>query len=81
MDYPVLHPSNLNSMQHRSDYEKAATNKFGTFAGVFTPSILTILGAVMFLRGGFVVGHAGLISALAYLLIAEAITLAIQTGG
>ena len=61
-------------MQSRSATDKAAANKFGTFAGVFTPSILTILGAVMFLRGSFVVGQAGLISALAILLIAESIT-------
>ena len=33
---------------------------FGTFLGVFTPSILTILGAIMYLRFGWVVGTAGL---------------------
>ena len=32
----------------------------GTFAGVFTPSILTILGIILFLRSGYVVGNAGL---------------------
>lgn len=32
----------------------------GTFAGVFTPSILTILGIILFLRMGYVVGNAGL---------------------
>ena len=32
----------------------------GTFSGVFTPSILTILGIILFLRLGFVVGSAGL---------------------
>ena len=26
-------------------------NQLGTFAGVFTPSILTILGVIMFMRG------------------------------
>lgn len=31
--------------------------KFGTFAGVFTPSILTILGVIMYLRMGWVVGQ------------------------
>ena len=32
----------------------------GTFSGVFTPSILTILGIILFLRLGYVVGSAGL---------------------
>lgn len=49
--------------------------KFGTFAGVFTPSILTILGVIMFLRAGFVVGEAGVKNAILILLGAEAISL------
>jgi amino acid transporter len=36
----------------------------GTFGGVFTPSILTILGIILFLRLGYVVGNAGLVKAL-----------------
>ena len=32
----------------------------GTFGGVFTPSILTILGVIMYLRFGWVVGNVGL---------------------
>ena len=36
----------------------------GTFAGVFTPSILTILGLILFLKTGYVVGSAGLGRAL-----------------
>jgi amino acid transporter len=36
----------------------------GTFAGVFTPSILTILGIILFLRMGYVVGNAGLAQTL-----------------
>ncbi len=35
------------------------TGTLGTFAGVFTPSILTILGIILFLRMGYVVGSAG----------------------
>ncbi len=38
----------------------ASGNRFSTFAGVFTPSILTILGVIMYLRMGWVVGNAGL---------------------
>ena len=33
----------------------------GTFAGVFTPSILTILGVIMDLRFDWVVGNLGLL--------------------
>ena len=36
----------------------------GTFGGVFTPSILTILGLVLFLLVPFVVGSVGLFQAL-----------------
>ncbi|MDR3011860.1 MAG: amino acid permease [Chitinispirillales bacterium] len=48
--------------------------KFSTFAGVFTPCIMTIIGVVIFLRAGFVVGHAGIFQALAILCIAKVIT-------
>ena len=37
--------------------------KFGTFGGVFTPTLLTILGVIMYLRLGWVVGNAGLLGA------------------
>ncbi|MGD2185162.1 MAG: amino acid permease [Desulfobacterales bacterium] len=47
----------------------------GTFAGVFTPSILTILGIILFLRLGFVVGNAGLGRALIILILANGISL------
>jgi amino acid transporter len=50
-------------------------NKFGTFAGVFTPSILTILGAIMFLRAGYVIGQTGISNTILILLIAQAISL------
>ena len=50
-------------------------NLFGTFGGVFTPAILTILGVIMFMRANFVVGHAGVLGALFILLIATSITL------
>ncbi|MCD4731528.1 MAG: hypothetical protein K8R74_13070 [Bacteroidales bacterium] len=53
-------------------------NKFGTFAGVFTPSVLTILGVIMYMRLGWVVGQAGLISALVIILLAHVIS--VSTG-
>ncbi|WP_179019629.1 amino acid permease [Winogradskyella forsetii] len=52
--------------------------KFGTFAGVFTPSVLTILGVIMYMRLGWVVGNAGLIGAIIIIIIAHVI--AVTTG-
>ncbi len=49
-------------------------NGFGTFAGVFTPSILTILGVIMYLRFGWVVGNVGLIGTLAIVTLSTLIT-------
>lgn len=50
--------------------------KLGTFIGVFTPSILTILGVILFLRTGWVVGNVGLIGAVTIVIIANAVTFA-----
>ena len=49
--------------------------KFGTLGGVFTPSLLTILGVIMYLRLGWVVGQAGLIYTLGIILIAHVISI------
>ncbi|MEO1742236.1 MAG: Na-K-Cl cotransporter [Cyanobacteria bacterium J06629_9] len=46
----------------------------GTFGGVFTPSILTILGVIMYLRFGWVVGHVGMVSTLIIVTISTSIT-------
>jgi len=49
--------------------------KFGTFGGVFTPTLLTILGVIMYLRLGWVVGNAGLLGAWLIILLSFTITL------
>ncbi|MGB0806482.1 MAG: amino acid permease [Salibacteraceae bacterium] len=54
----------------------AGQKKFGFFAGVFTPSILTILGVIMYMRLGWVVGHAGLTGSIVIILIAHVISIA-----
>ncbi|MDZ7683556.1 MAG: Na-K-Cl cotransporter [Fodinibius sp.] len=46
----------------------------GAFGGVFTPSILTILGVIMYLRFGWVVGNVGLIGTLLIVTISTFIT-------
>ena len=48
---------------------------FGTFAGVFTPSILTIIGVVMYLRFGWVLGSVGLPKTLLIVTLCSLITL------
>ncbi|MBT8291957.1 MAG: Na-K-Cl cotransporter [Eudoraea sp.] len=57
--------------------ESQPTNgkKFGTFAGVFTPTLLTILGVIMYLRMGWVVGNAGLLGAWLIIIVSFLITL------
>ncbi|MCB1183433.1 amino acid permease [bacterium] len=49
--------------------------KLGTFYGVYTPTILTILGVIMYLRFGWLVGHLGLGQVIPIVLLANAITL------
>jgi amino acid transporter len=51
-----------------------SSGTLGTFAGVFTPSVLTILGIILFLRLGYVVGNAGLGQTLLILLLANGIS-------
>lgn len=45
-----------------------------TFGGVFTPSILTILGVIMYLRFGWVVGNVGLAGTLIIVTLSTGIT-------
>lgn len=48
--------------------------RLGTFGGVFTPSILTILGVIMYLRMGWVVGNVGLAGTLVIVTLSTLIT-------
>jgi solute carrier family 12 (sodium/potassium/chloride transporter), member 2 len=54
--------------------ESTAGAGLGTFGGVFTPSILTILGVIMYLRFGWVVGNVGLVGTLVIVTLATSIT-------
>ncbi|MFW5695484.1 MAG: amino acid permease [Alkalispirochaeta sp.] len=47
----------------------------GAFGGVFTPSFLTIIGVIMYLRFSWVLGNAGLMGTLLIVVIANSITL------
>jgi amino acid transporter len=57
-----------------ADRRDSTTGRFGTFGGVFTPCVLTILGVIMFLRFGHVVGQAGVVYALAIVAASKVIT-------
>ncbi|GAB5398800.1 MAG: amino acid permease [Aureisphaera sp.] len=57
------------------EQDLAKAKKFGTFGGVFTPTLLTILGVIMYLRMGWVVGNAGLLGAWLVIIISFLITL------
>lgn len=54
--------------------DSEGSRRFGTFDGVFLPTLLTILGAVMYLRTGWVVGNAGLLGAWSIIVLANTIT-------
>jgi amino acid transporter len=54
--------------------EPRSSVQFGTFLGVYTPSVLTILGLIMYLRFGWVVGNLGLPLTVLVVLAASSIT-------
>ncbi len=49
--------------------------RFNAFSGVFTPTVLTILGLILFLRLGWVVGQTGLLGALIIIALANFISM------
>jgi len=59
---------------NQKDQTEKPPHRFGTFLGVYTPSVLTILGVMMYLRFGWVVGNMGLAFALIAVLMASSIT-------
>ncbi len=60
-----------NAKHHGLDVREGT---LGTFPGVFTPSILTILGIILFLRMGYVIGSTGLGRALILIGLANVIS-------
>lgn len=53
----------------------AKDKKFGTFGGVFTPSILTILGVIMYMRLPWIVGQAGILLTIGIVLVAHIVSI------
>ena len=57
-----------------SDGENSRGLALGTFLGVVTPTMLTILGVILYLRMGWVVANAGLVGTLIIVVLAHVIT-------
>ena len=62
------------AMSSKNDIAKGGYG-FGAFQGVFTPSILTIIGVVMYLRFGWMLGNVGLATSLLIVTMGSTITL------
>ena len=71
MKFPFGLGANSNNSPDKNLPEASG---LGTFGGVYTPSILTILGVIMYLRFGWVVGNAGLWKTLLIVTISTSIT-------
>ncbi|MDX1619443.1 MAG: amino acid permease [Nitriliruptorales bacterium] len=70
-DVDLRHPEQLETPDEAPRQRK----KFGTFGGVFTPTLLTILGVIMYLREGWVIGNAGILGGVLIILLAFGITI------
>lgn len=64
----------MAKFNHKQHVLTGKEDGLGTFGGVFTPSILTILGVIMYLRFGWVVGNVGLIGTLVIVTLSTSIT-------
>lgn len=54
--------------------DAAGRRTYGTVEGVFVPTVVTILGVMLFLRAGWVVGNAGFLGAVVLIVVAFLIT-------
>ncbi|WP_441001349.1 amino acid permease [Fodinibius sp. SL11] len=54
-------PGKATLQEQVEEHESTVQQKYGTFGGVFVPTLLTILGVILFLRQGWVIGNAGLL--------------------
>ena len=62
------------SSDEAQSVEPQSNLQLGAFLGVFTPTVLTILGVIMYLRVGWVVGQVGLAQTLLIVIISNVIT-------
>lgn len=64
----------MNLQQNKTSENGIKEEGLSTFEGVFTPSILTILGVIMYLRFGWVVGNVGLLGTFIIVTLSTSIT-------
>ncbi|MEM7553532.1 MAG: amino acid permease [Cyanobacteria bacterium P01_A01_bin.84] len=74
MKFPTKQHLQKDSPSKDSNSSEAQSPSLGTFGGVYTPSVLTILGVIMYLRFGWVVGNVGLAGSLIVVTLATSIT-------
>ena len=76
--YPTAYPMIKRTLKRirppHAEVIPGKTGGLGTFGGVFTPSILTILGVIMYLRIGWVVGNVGLLGTALIVTLSTSIT-------
>ncbi len=76
---PRLRPKSFTARMRRSLLNLVFVQKdsegYRTFHGVYLPSILTILGVILYLRLGQILGEMGIVSTLSIIFIATTITL------
>jgi len=70
----LIEPSPPLRSPARAEVAPGKPGGLGTFGGVFTPSILTILGVIMYLRFGWVVGNVGLFGTFLIVTLSTSIT-------
>ena len=75
--YELMEPQSKQGSRKKNGLS-TGKERFGTFAGVFAPTFLTIIGIILFLRLGWVVGQVGLAGILAVIALAHAIS--VSTG-
>jgi amino acid transporter len=66
--------TNTSTIGKTESASASQPGRFGTLSGVFMPTLLTILGVIMYLRAGWVVGNTGLLGSLLIITLAFGIT-------
>ncbi len=74
MKFQLKQKVQQDSKPYDSKSNESKPSGLGTFGGVYTPSVLTILGVIMYLRFGWVVGNVGLLGSLIIVTLATLIT-------